>query len=235
MKFLKLLFGKKDADYSKLRLGFGAQAGLAGVFSNSLLFALKLAAGLIGGSVTVVADAINNLSDGGVSAVTYAGFKLAKRPADREHPYGHARYEYIAGLIAAFTIVGAGIISLAISVRELLSPGDIVVGAFTYAVLGFSVIVKTGQAFMYFQAGRRLESATLKAAGTDALNDILATLMAFVVVYVYDTTAQNFDGFFGIFISLYVMFSGVRLVKKTADPLIGSSPDKDLVKKSPIK
>ena len=159
----------------KARFKKGMAAGVFGLCTNAVLFALKTAAGVLSGSITVVADAVNNLSDAGGSAVTFTGFMLASRPADREHPFGHARYEYITTLVLSLLILAVGAVLGYTSLMKIITPEPVSASAFTYAVLGVAIAMKGVQAAFYLSVAKKISSDTLKASALDSLTDILAT------------------------------------------------------------
>jgi len=231
MKLLKKLFIKdygNTAD-AAVRLRYGTVAGVYGIVSNALLFGFKLAVGLIGGSITVVADAMNNLSDAGSSVVTVVGFRLSKRPADKEHPYGHARYEYVSGLLVAFLVLAIGVTLAKNSIEKMITPAAVTVSAFTYIVLSCSIIIKFLQMLLYKDFGKAIKSDALLAAGTDSRNDILTTFAVLVSSVLIDLSGVNADAYFGLAVSLFIIVSSLKLVKDTISPLLGEKPDKELI------
>ena len=204
---------KKDA-----RLNSGVGAGVFGLCSNAVLFALKTAAGVLSGSITVVADAVNNLSDAGGSALTLAGFRLAARPADREHPFGHARYEYITTLVLSLLVFAVGAVLCYTSVSAVIDPEPLTASAFSYAVLGVAMGVKAVQAAVYLALARRINSGTLRAAALDSLTDILATGAALASTVVADKAGVNIDGWTGIAVSLFVMIMAGKSAAGAVSP-----------------
>ncbi|MDR2634572.1 MAG: cation diffusion facilitator family transporter [Clostridiales bacterium] len=229
MNFLKKLLIKdyEKTELSEVRYRYGAAAGILGIFTNLLVFAAKLAAGIISGSVTVIADAINNLSDAGSSVITVFGFKLSRRPADKEHPFGHARYEYITGLIIAFAVLVIGVMLGKSSVEKIISPSEVTVGALTYAVLGISAAVKVLQMLIYLNFGKAISSKTLKAAAADSRNDIIATVGVLVAMLVIAFSGANIDGYMGLAVSVFIVVTALKLIKDTIDPLLGRPADKE--------
>lgn len=217
---------KKDA-----RLNSGVGAGVFGLCSNAVLFALKTAAGVLSGSITVVADAVNNLSDAGGSALTLAGFRLAARPADREHPFGHARYEYITTLVLSLLVFAVGAVLCYTSVSAVIDPEPLTASAFSYAVLGVAMGVKAVQAAVYLVLARRINSGTLRAAALDSLTDILATGAALASTVVADKAGVNIDGWTGIAVSLFVMIMAGKSAAGAVSPLLGARPPAGLEEK----
>ena len=231
MKWFKRLFVK---DYEStgdpaVRTRYGVAAGVFGICSNAVICALKLVVGFIGGSVTVIADAVNNLSDAGSSAVTVAGFKLASRPADREHPYGHARYEYIGALVVAVIILIVGVLLCKSSVEKIVSPEPVTVDVWTYAVLSVSILMKLVQMALYLDFAKSISSGALKAAAADSRNDVIATGAVLVAAIVMDTAGVNVDAYFGLAVSLFIVLSSFKYILEAANPLIGTRPPEEVV------
>lgn len=215
---------------SEKRCRYGLVAGALGIASNLALFALKMAVGLMSGSVSIVADAINNLSDAGSSIVTVFGFKLSSRPADAEHPFGHARYEYITGFVVAFIVLLIGAELARSSFEKILAPEPIETSVWVFAALALSIAVKLWQAGLYVDFGRDIDSSALKAAAQDSLNDVVATtavLLSVAAAAIWPGIA--IDGFMGLGVSAFIVVSSVRLIKETVDPLLGTVPDASLV------
>ncbi|MDD4327421.1 MAG: cation diffusion facilitator family transporter [Eubacteriales bacterium] len=209
----------------------GKVAGLTGLAVNALLFAVKLFAGIVSGSIAVIADAVNNLTDAVTSAVTFIGFSLSSKPADREHPYGHARIEYIAGFLVAVLVVFLGFELSRSSVIKIISPEELRTSGLTIAILIFSVLVKAGLWIYYKITAVRISSLTLKAAAADSRNDVAATLAILISLLIKHTSGFNADGIIGLLISFMIIFFGIRLVIDAAGPLIGSAPPEETVHK----
>ena len=211
------------------RTAQGKRAGLVGLVCNGVLFAAKLAVGLASGSVSITADAVNNLSDASGSLVTLVGFRLASRPADKEHPYGHARMEYFSGLILAVIILVIGVELLKTSVEKILHPEAVAFSWALAAVLGLSILVKLGMTWYYTRVGRRIGSGTLKAAAADSRNDVITTSAVLISCVVGETTGLCIDGYMGLVVALFILYSGVMIARDTLDPLLGAAPDEALV------
>ena len=196
---------------------------------NLLLFALKLLAGTISGSVSITADAVNNLSDASGSIVTLVGFKLASRPADDEHPYGHARMEYLSGLAVAVLILVIGVELVKSSVGKILHPEAVEFSALIVVILVCSILVKLWMAVFNRKLGRRIGSAALTAAAADSRNDVISTGAVLLACIVGQLTGLKIDGYVGLLVALFILWSGVGIAKDTIDPLIGAKPDESLV------
>ena len=213
----------------KMREQCGARAGQVGIGVNLLLFAVKLAIGLISGAISIVADALNNLSDAGSSLVMLLGFRIAARPADPEHPFGHGRVEYLTGLFVAVVILFVGFQLLQSSVVKILHPEDLAVDWVTGGVLLLSVFGKLALAHFFQIVGDRIQSAAIRAAAADSRSDCLATAAVLLSLILYVGTGWNVDGAAGVFVALFILYSGWEAVKSTAQPLMGEAPDPALV------
>lgn len=218
-----------DITDPKMREQCGARAGQVGIGVNLLLFAVKLAIGLISGAISIVADALNNLSDAGSSLVMLLGFRIAARPADPEHPFGHGRVEYLTGLFVAVVILFVGFQLLQSSVVKILHPEDLAVDWVTGGVLLLSVFGKLALAHFYQIVGDRIQSAAIRAAAADSRSDCLATAAVLLSLILYVGTGWNVDGAAGVFVALFILYSGWEAVKSTAQPLMGEAPDPALV------
>ena len=226
------LFVKHASDTSDpaVRAGYGRLAGVTGIVCNLLLFALKLLAGTLSGSVSITADAVNNLSDASGSIVTLVGFKLASRPADNEHPYGHARMEYLSGLAVAVLILVIGVELVKSSVGKILHPEAVEFSALIVVILVCSILVKLWMAVFNRKLGRRIGSAALTAAAADSRNDVLTTGAVLISTVVCSLTGwARLDGIMGVAVAAFILWSGWGLVMDTLSPLLGESPSPELV------
>lgn len=231
MKWLKKLLIKdyESTEKPEVRTRYGVTAGVFGICSNAVICALKLVVGFLSGSVTVIADAVNNLSDAGSSAVTVAGFKLASRPADREHPYGHARYEYIGALVVAVIILIVGVLLCKSSVEKIVTPEEVSVDVWTYVVLAASIVMKLVQMWLYLDFAKSISSGALKAAAADSRNDVIATSAVLVAAVIMDVAGVNVDAYFGLAVSLFIVVSSFKYILEAANPLIGTRPPEEVV------
>ncbi len=234
MKLLKKLFIKnyQNTENPNVRLSYGIVAGVFGIISNAILFVGKILIGVIGNSIAIIADAVNNLSDAGTSIVTIFGFKMAAKPADSEHPYGHARYEYITGLIIGIVIFAVGVLLGKSSIEKIISPKITTVTIYTYIVLAFSIVLKLLQMFVYLDFSKSINYQTLKAASKDSLNDILSTsavLVSAIIIAFIDNTNVSIDGIFGLILSIYIIISTCFMIKDIINPLLGEKADPQFV------
>ena len=207
----------------------GTVAGITGIVCNLLLFGGKLIVGLLTGAVSIVADAVNNLSDAASSVMTLLGFRLARRPADADHPYGHARYEYLSGLAVAAMILLIGAELVKSSVAKIFNPEPIEFTAVTFWVLVASMAVKLWMAAFYSRLGRLICSTTLQATSIDSRNDVLATGGVLLGLLVGKYFSVQVDGFVGLIVALVILWSGISIGRETISPLLGKQADDDLV------
>ena len=213
-----------------VRAKYGRLAGIVGIICNVLLFAGKLLAGAISGSVSVTADAVNNLSDASSSIVTLIGFRLAARPADEEHPYGHARMEYLSGLAVAAMIILIGAELVKSSFQKILHPEAVEFSALTAIVLTVSILLKLWMALFNRKLGRKISSAALTATAADSRNDVLSTGAVLIATILCRLTGWNIlDGLMGVGVAVFILISGWGLVMDTLSPLLGERPSDDLV------
>lgn len=219
----------QNTDEPKVRAGYGRLAGLVGIVCNFLLFAAKLLAGSLSGSVSIMADAVNNLSDASSSLVTLIGFKLAARPADEGHPFGHARIEYLSGLAVAAMILLIGAELVKSSVEKILHPQTVEFSWVIGGILLLSIAVKLWLALFNRRLGRRIHSAALSAAAADSRNDVISTGAVLLACVVGQLTQRSLDGYIGVAVALFILWSGIGIAKDTIDPLLGAKPDEELV------
>lgn len=212
------------------KYAIGMRSGIFGLLVNAVLFAAKFTVGILSGSISATADAFNNLSDGASSAITVAGYRLSARPADREHPYGHARFEYVAALIVAVFMFVIGALFLKESLVEIFAgKGTPDVGVYLYIVLGLSVAAKGAQAAVYGAAYKKTKSLPMRAAMQDSLGDMLATTGAILSAVIWDVAKVDADGYFGAAISAFILFTAIRLMREGISPLLGSAPSAESV------
>ena len=227
--FKKFIKNYSDVKDPKVRDSYGKLAGAVGIISNSLLCAAKMIIGWLSGSIAIVADAVNNLADACSSLITLVGFKLASMPEDKEHPYGHARIEYLAGMAVSIMIILVGAELGKSSFDKILNPEPVDFSWVAVAVLVLAIIIKIWQALFNISAGKKIDSLTLIATGTDSRNDVISTavvLAGLLAGYFFDL---HIDGYLGLLVALFILWSGICLVKETVSPLLGEAPDPQLV------
>lgn len=243
MKFIRKLLIKdyQDTQNPKVRFRYGLVAGIFGIISNALLCVFKLIVGIIGNSITIIADAINNLSDAGSSVVTLVGFKLSATPPDKDHPFGHARYEYVTSLLVSVTVLFIGILLLKSSIEKCITPEVVSVSVYTYVVLGVAIAMKLVQMLIYLDFSKAINSGALKASAADSRNDVLATVAVLISTIVIDVAGDKIspkvsvDGIMGIAVSAFIIVSSILLVKESISPILGEKPPKELVDKITAK
>ena len=219
----------EKADDPAVRMRYGQFAGIVGIICNIALCLGKGAIGLIAGSVSIVADALNNLSDAASNVISLLGFKLASKPADPGHPYGHGRYEYLSGLAVAVVIVIIGVELIQTSIDKVLNPTATEFSLAVVAVLALSILVKLWMAVFNRTIGHRISSTTLEATAVDSRNDVISTGVVLVCAIVSHLTGIDLDGIVGIAVGAFIVYSGAQLVRDTVNPLLGQAPDPALV------
>lgn len=221
----------KNIDNQTVRANCGALSGWVGIFCNVLLFLAKLVAGILAGSVSVMADAVNNLSDASSSLISLFGFKLSGKPADKEHPYGHARFEYLSGLMVSVIICVIGVELLRSCFDKILNPGKTDFGMVSIVILTGSVLLKIWMMVFARNIGKRINSKTLMATAADSRNDVISTLAVLIGGLISKKYGLFLDGYIGFGVALFILYSGFMLVKDTLDPLLGRAPEEELVNK----
>ena len=217
------------SETSDKRVKYGMTAGILGIVSNVVLCAAKLIVGFIGNSITIIADAVNNLSDAASSVITVFGFRISARPADKEHPFGHHRYEQISALIVAILVLAIGVLLGKSSIEKIITPEETAVTALTYIVLAVAIVLKIGQMAMYLYFSKKISSDSLRAAAADSRNDCLSTGAVLIAAIVTDVAGVNIDGYMGLAVSLFIVVSSLLLIKDTVSPLLGEPPTKEFV------
>lgn len=220
----------KDTKDAKVRLAYGNLAGIVGILCNVLLFAGKYIIGTLFGSIAIAADAVNNLSDASSNIVSLLGFKLGSKKADEEHPFGHARYEYLAGLVVCVIIVAIGLSLAKESILKVIHPSEVDCNVLMIVVLLVSIGVKLWMSIFNKKIGTRIESDTLIATAADSRNDVISTSAVVVATILCKVTGLNIiDGIAGIGVAVFILYSGVGLIKETLSPLLGKVPAAEFV------
>lgn len=213
----------------KVREKFGIAGSIIGIICNIILFACKLIIGLLSGSIAITADAFNNLSDSGSNAVSIIGFKIANRPADKEHPFGHGRYEYIAALIVALLVLLVGFEVLCDSVPKIIHPSPVEMDLPMAVVLVISMALKAWMSIFYAKTGKKIESSVMQAASVDSRNDVFMTGSVFISVLLGSIFKISLDGWVGLGVSVFILISGIQIVRETLNPIIGEPPTAEMV------
>lgn len=227
---VKLFYGEMNmSDEKAVRRAYGTACSGAGIGFNVLLFAGKLIAGMLSGSVAIVSDAFNNLSDAGSSIISLVGFKLSNKKSDPQHPFGHGRLEYISGLCVSFLIILMGVELGKASIEKIIEPAQVKFSLLTAAILAASILVKLYMALYNSRIGKRLNAVTMKAMAKDSLSDAVATgvvLMSMIVAKLADIAI---DGYCGVVVAAFILFTGITAARDTISPLLGQKPDSEFI------
>lgn len=231
IKLLAKIFIKNNGNYkdSTVREKYGILCSSVGIVLNIFLFAGKFVTGFFSKSLAITADSFNNLSDAGSSLISMIGFKLAGKKADSLHPFGHGRMEYITGLIVSFLIIVMGIELAEESVKNIINPKPIEFSMIFFIVLGISILIKLYMAFYNKIIGKKIASTSMKAASLDSFSDSIATAVVFISIVISKYTDFNIDGYAGLSVSLFIIWSGICATKETIAPLLGQAADKQFV------
>lgn len=227
--FINRIIGKENPANPAIRKKCGFLSGIIGITLNIFLFIGKLLAGIFSGAVSVIADALNNLSDAGSSIVNMVGFKIALTPPDKEHPFGHGRAEYVSGLIISFIIMLMGVELARSSVNKILNPKMPNVNVFTFVMLIISVGIKLWLFMFNRKFGKIINSVSLKAAAMDSISDVAATLAVIIGMTAAVVFKINIDGIIGLAVSAFIFYSGIKTAKDSLSPLMGQMPDRKMV------
>ena len=227
------IFIKETEEYEKpqIRRMYGILCSLFGVFLNIILFGIKLYAGIATGSMAIMADGFNNFSDAGSSVVTLIGFKFASMKPDREHPFGHGRFEYVSGLIVSILIILVGFELARSSVEKIWNPEPVETSKAAVIILIVSIIIKLYMAFYNYQIGKKISSTAMQATAVDSLSDAVATSFVFASMGVMLVTGVNIDGYCGVVVSLFILWAGYQTAKETTSPLLGGKPRPELIER----
>lgn len=229
--FLASLFIKDSKNYKEpsVRQAYGVLSGAVGIGLNILLFFGKWIAGTISGSIAITADAFNNLSDAGSSIITLIGFRLSGQEPDPEHPFGHGRMEYISGLLVSVAILVMGFELIGSSIGKLRSPEPIESSALVFGILIASILVKLYMFFYNHSLSKKIESAAMKATSVDSLSDTVATTLVLIATLISKYTGLLLDGWFGILVGLFILYTGGSTLKETIDLLLGQPPKQEFI------
>lgn len=231
LKFLGLFVKNINDGSVQTRQKCGKAAGIIGIISNVILFAVKLIIGIACSSIAITADAINNITDAASSVVTLVGFKLSEKPADDKHPYGHARIEYLTGFIVSLIITVLGVQFFKDSIVTIVSNTPSSYSNAAIAVLVIAIFIKLWQATFYKAVGKHIDSGSLIATSADSRNDVISTSAVLVGALVSRVWGIELDGYLGLIIAIFIIYSGIKLIMETADPILGVAPDDEFVQK----
>lgn len=214
-----------------VRTSYGILASIVGIICNIILFAIKLGIGMVINSISVMADAFNNLSDAASSIISFLGVKLANRPADQEHPFGHGRYEYIAAMIMSFLVLQVGISCMQSSIQKILHPESTGFQIVLVGILCISVLIKVWLGMFNRMLGERISSTMMKATAADAMGDVLITSATIISIIIARVTGLKIDGYMGVIVSVIILFAGFNIAKDTLEPLLGQAISPEIYKK----
>lgn len=229
-KWLLSMALKENRDYGNrhVRLKVGYLAGTIGIVVNLLLALTKLSIGILISSISVIADGVNNLTDSASSVITLLGFKLSSIPADKEHPYGHGRMEYVSALIVAFMVILVGLQFIRSSFERIINPEPVEFQIIPFMILGISILFKVWLSVFNRDLGNKINSSGLKATATDALGDVLITSVVVLSIVAGQFTSLPVDGIVGLIVSLFIIYAGYSLVRETVSPLLGEAPPEEI-------
>ena len=230
--FLAKHFVKDYDNYNEpsVRKAYGKLAGMVGIISNLILCTMKILIGIFANSIAIIADGVNNLADASSSVITLLGFKLASMPEDKDHPYGHARYEYLTGLLISVLIIVVGFQLLKSSFAKVLNPDPLEFSWITVIVLVIAIGIKVWQAVFNISIGKKINSLALIATGTDSRNDVISTCAVLAGIIIGKLAGIQLDGIIGCLVALFILWSGIQLIRETISPLLGEAPDEELVR-----
>lgn len=230
-QFLTRCFIKNNMDTQDpaVREKYGLLAGMVGIISNLFLCVSKVVIGIIVHSIAIIADGVNNLADAASSIITLVGFKMAAKPEDKEHPYGHARIEYVTGLLVSVIIIFIGFQLLKSSFEKVLHPEIMDFNLITIVILCVAIVIKVWQSAFNISIGKKINSVALIATGTDSRNDVISTVAVLASILISQVVHLQLDGYMGCGVALFIIWSGIKLIQETASPLLGEAPDQELV------
>lgn len=220
---------RDDTDVNRTRSAYGKLCGIVGIILNVFLFIIKIVAGMISGAISVMSDAFNNLTDAGSSLITLLGFRLSEQKPDKDHPFGHGRFEYISGFIVSIIILLVGFELAKTSFERIVTPVNVEFSYVAVIILVCAIVVKGYMAFYNFSIGRKIGSAAMKATGVDSLSDTVATSVVLICMFVALYTNLNIDAYCSLAVSLFIMYSGLKSAKETIDPLLGTPPEEAFI------
>ncbi len=212
-----------------VRQAYGTLGGIVGVLANIFLFAIKLTVGTVINSIAVTADAINNLTDAASSVITLVSFKMTNKPADKEHPFGHGRIEYISAMIVSFLVILVGFEFIKSSVQRIMNPEPVMFNWITFILLSLSVIIKLWMSLFNKKIGKLIGSKAMEATAMDSISDVITTSVVLFSLILSIWVTFPIDGYIGVLVALFIMYSGFSLTKDTLNPLLGEAPDMELV------
>lgn len=227
--FIKETNGSLKENPENYREQYGVLCGITGITFNVLLFIGKFLAGFFANSISIMADAFNNLSDAGSSFITLVGFKLAGQKPDPDHPFGHGRFEYISGLLVSIVIILMAFELMKSSIGKIIRPEEVATSTLTYVILIASILVKLYMAFYNKRIGKKIGSVAMSATATDSISDCIATTVVLVCSIIAQFTSLQLDAYCGVLVAIFIFIAGFKAAKDTIDPLLGTPPEKEFV------
>jgi len=233
VKLLGKLFIKDYQNYEdqNVRISYGIMSGVFGFITNFLMATAKIVIGLIFGALSIVTDGAETFADTTSSIITIMSYRLSRKPADKKHPFGYQRAEYIAGLILSVIILTTGFIFFVTAIQRIITPTEVTFSKIAVIILVASLLMKLFQSLFYRRASKLIKSQTLKANSIDSLNDTISTIFVLAGYLIFYFTGKNLDGWFSLIVSVIIIFNGIKLIKEASSPLIGERPDPGLVEK----
>lgn len=228
---VRRIIGERNPTDVSVRKTCGTIASIVGISINLLLFVGKFIAGTLAGSISITADALNNLSDAASSVISLVSFRISAKPADRDHPFGHERFEYVASLIVSFIILIIGFELFTDSIDKIIHPAETEFSLLAVCVLVVSICFKLILYFFYRSVGRAVDSSVMMASSADSLSDVVSTGAVLVALFVSHLTGINLDGYIGAAVSIFIFISGLKILNENKNHIIGTAPDPDLVEK----
>lgn len=230
---LSRVFIKNAREYEKpeVRRAYGILCSVVGICLNVLLFAGKFLAGMLSGSVAVMADAFNNLSDAGSSLITFVGFQFAGRKPDKEHPFGHGRIEYVAGFLVSMIIILMGMELIRSSVEKIMQPEPIDTDGIAFVILLVSILIKLYMCCYNYLYGKKMDSGVMRATALDSLSDVFSTSVVLIAMGIVHYTGKNVDGYGGLIVAGFILIAGIQAARDTVSPLLGKKPEPAFIEK----
>lgn len=214
----------------KVRESYGVTSSIVGLIANILLSVGKIVTGFLFNSISVMADGVNNVSDAASSVITLIGFKISGKPADKDHPFGHARVEYLTGLILGIAVLLVGVELIKSSFDKIMNPSRTTFSLAMVIVLVLSILIKLWLSLFYNKLGSKIASSTIIASSTDSRNDVISTAVVLISLFISRATGFEIDGYVGVLVAIFILYSGYEILKDILNPLLGEMPDEDFVK-----
>ena len=228
---VRRIIGERNPTDLSVRKTCGTIASIVGIVINLLLFAGKFITGTLAGSISITADAVNNLSDAASSVISFVSFRISAKPADRDHPFGHERFEYVASLIVSFIILIIGFELFTDSLDKIIHPAETEFSLLAVCVLVVSICFKLILYFFYRSVGRAVDSSVMMASSADSLSDVVSTGAVLIALFVSHLTGINLDGYIGAAVAIFIFISGLKILNENKNHIIGTAPDPKLVEK----